>query len=95
MLIYNDIFYWDGFGGKLKLVSGKCKLRIIDRSQSDGQAMTFVRPIVIVVSDIEGETVSVKSCAGHIATLVTEKFNINHTSFKSRYHIWSENLFII
>ncbi|MBU0991108.1 MAG: hypothetical protein KJ737_01335 [Proteobacteria bacterium] len=78
MLIYNDTFAWDGFGGKLKLASGECWLRIIDRrkASAEGEGVTFVRPYIIIVSDKSGKKMSVKSCAGHIATLVTEKFNI-------------------
>lgn len=77
MLIYDDIFHWDGFGGKLRLVSGKCRLRILDRNKANDQGLPIMRPMLVIVTDIEGETVSVKSCAGHIATLVTQQFNIN------------------
>ena len=30
MLIYDDIFAWEGWGGELRLASGECRLRIID-----------------------------------------------------------------
>ncbi len=82
MLIYDDIFSWDGFGGRLKLPNGRCRLRIIDQKKSDNKDLTFIKPILIIVSDtpgnnIPGNKLSVKSCAGHIATLVTQKFNID------------------
>lgn len=77
MLIYNDTFFWEGFGGKLKLGSGECVLRIIDRRKTEeGADLVFVRPYIIVVSDNSSQALSVKSCAGHIATIVTQKFNI-------------------
>lgn len=77
MLIYDDTFEWEGFGGKLKLVSGKCRLRIIDRRTPDDK-VAIVRPILVVVSDLSDEGgISVKSCSGHIATRITEQFNIN------------------
>lgn len=77
MLIYNDTFAWEGFGGKLKLGSGECLLRIIDRRKTTGGAgLAFVKPYIVVVSDATSKSLSVKSCAGHIATLVTQKFSI-------------------
>ena len=77
MLIYNDTFVWEGFGGKLKLGSGECVLRIIDRRRTkEGTSLSFVKPYIVVVSDAESKRLSVKSCAGHIATLVTQKFSI-------------------
>ena len=30
MLIYDDIYSWEGWGGMLRLASGKCRLRIFD-----------------------------------------------------------------
>lgn len=77
MLIYDDIFRWDGFGGKLKLVSGKCKLRIYDESRRESGEAVLLRPVIVVSKDIEGEPVSIRSCSGHIATMVTRQFGID------------------
>lgn len=77
MLIHDEIFTWDGWGGKLQLASGKCRLRIYDRSRGAGTGVAFLRPFVIVVSDLPDSKMTIRSCAGHIATHVTEKFSID------------------
>jgi hypothetical protein len=76
-LIYNDIYSWEGWGGKLKLASGKCWLRIYDRSRGEEQAVPFLRPYVIIVTDVADSKMSIRSCAGHIATNVTREFDID------------------
>ncbi len=76
MLLYDDIFSWDGWGGKLRLASGKCRMRIHDLRQSERDP-ELLKPFVVITSDIEGEKMSIRSCSGHIATLVTKKFNID------------------
>jgi len=77
MLLYDDIFSWDGWGGKLRLASGKCKMRIVDLRRSEKRDLELLKPFVVITSDIEGEKMSIRSCSGHIATLVTKKFNID------------------
>ena len=77
MLIHDDIFYWSGWGGRLGLGSGKCRLRIFDLKKSKAKDLTHLRPIIVVVSDISESNVSVRSCTSHIATLVAEEFNID------------------
>jgi len=77
MLLYDDIFSWEGWGGKLKLASGKCRLRIFDLSKDTRPGVAYLRPIVVIVSDIADSPMTVRSCAGHIATKVTADFNID------------------
>lgn len=82
MLIFDDEFSWDGWGGIFKLASGKCHLRIFDLSHNHTQKMTLLKPIVVMVSDFENhdismKQVSIRSCAGHIATRVTQQFQID------------------
>ncbi len=82
MLIYDDIFTWDGWGGRFKLASGKCHLRIFNLDRSDLDNLTLLKPIVVVVSDMIKNSanlkqVSIRSCAGHIATCITEQFQIS------------------
>ncbi|MGA8179470.1 MAG: hypothetical protein WB792_05395 [Desulfobacterales bacterium] len=77
MLIYDDIYAWSGWGGKLKLGSGKCRLRIYDLKKGNKKDLMHLRPIIVVVSDVKDSTISVRSCSGHIATLVTKAFNID------------------
>jgi hypothetical protein len=77
MLIYDDIYAWSGWGGKLKLGSGKCRLRIYDLKKGNKRGLMHLRPIIVVVSDVKDSTISIRSCSSHIATLVTKAFNID------------------
>jgi len=81
MLIHDSIFSWEGWGGKLRLASGQCRLRIYDRSKGTANEISYLRPYVVIVSDIPGakmtNKMTIRSCAGHIATKVTQKFNID------------------
>lgn len=81
MLVHDGIFEWEGFGGMLDLAAGSCRLRIIDLTKSSQKNVAPIKPMVVVVSDLPGQEgglkkVSVRSCASHIATRVTEEFNI-------------------
>ena len=76
MLIYDDIYAWEGFGGALKLASGKCRLRIFDLKRNDKKGPAHLRPIIVIASDVADSRMSVRSCCGHIATGVALKFNI-------------------
>lgn len=77
MRIYDDIFNWEGFGGALRLGSGKCRLRIYDLREREADRLTYLKPFVIVVSDMADSKMSVRSCAGHVATRVTQTFQID------------------
>ena len=77
MLIHDDIFSWSGWGGRLKLGSGRCRLRIYDLKEGDKKGLMHLRPVVVVISDVSGSNMSVKSCTSHIATLVAKEFNID------------------
>ena len=76
MLIYDDIYSWEGWGGRLRLASGKCRLRIFDLKKHDKKGLAHLRPIIVIVSDVAESPMSVRSCSGHIATSVTREFNI-------------------
>lgn len=99
MLIHDDIFAWEGFGGLLRLGSGKCRLRIFDLRQAGHRNLAHLRPYIVVASDIAESRMSVRSCAGHIATSVTKAFAIspNRMVFveyypQSTYGIGGDNL---
>ena len=78
MLIYDDIYHWEGWGGKLKLGSGKCRLRIYDlKKGNEGKDLTFLRPIIVLVTDVPDSKMTVRSCASHIATGVVKNFKID------------------
>jgi len=76
MLIYDDIFSWDGFGGELKLASGKCRLKIIDLSGNQTDGLLYLKPVIVIAMDHPGSKMSVRSCSSHIATMVIQKFHI-------------------
>jgi hypothetical protein len=77
MLIHDSIYAWEGWGGKLRLASGKCRLRIFDRSKNRKDDVAFLRPFVVIVSDVEDSKMTARSCAGHIATKVTQEYHID------------------
>ena len=77
MLIYDDIFTWEGWGGELRLASGECRLRVFDLKKGNVEGPAHLRPMVVIASDIPDSRMSVRSCAGHIATSVSEKFDID------------------
>ena len=77
MKLYDDIFVWDGWGGLLKLASGKCRLKIFDLKKENTNSVAVLRPIIVIVSDVPESKMTIKSCSSHIATKITEKFNID------------------
>jgi len=77
MLIRDIIYSWKGWGGKFNLASGMCRLRIYDRTKAEVNTVAHLRPIIVIVSDIPESGMSVRSCAGHIATMVTKDFHID------------------
>jgi hypothetical protein len=76
MLIYDDIFSWKGFGGKLKLASGKCRLKIFDLSSDQTDGLVHLKPIVVIAIDHPESKMSVRSCSSHIATMVSQQFHV-------------------
>ena len=76
VLIYDEIYSWEGFGGVLRLASGKCRLRIFDLKKGDREGLAHLRPIIIIASDVADSRMTVRSCCGHIASGVARKFNI-------------------
>ncbi len=77
MLIRDITYLWKGWGGKLNLASGMCRLRIYDLTKAARKGIAHLRPIIVIVSDIPESKMSVRSCAGHIATMVTKDFHID------------------
>ena len=82
MMIHDAIFAWEGFGGVYQLAAGKCRLRILDLSKGDQRKVAHLKPIIVIVSDLPGDqrqlrNVTVRSCASHIATMVTREFHID------------------
>lgn len=82
MVQFDDIFSWEGFGGKYRLAAGQCRLRIFDLQHHKHQNVTPLKPLVAVVSDLPDENpklkkLSIRSCASHIATTIVDRFHID------------------
>ncbi|MBU0986530.1 MAG: hypothetical protein KKH68_04675 [Proteobacteria bacterium] len=77
MLIHDDIFNWSGWGGKLRLGSGECRLRIFDLEKGVTKGPTPLKSVIVLVSDVPDSRMSAKSCASHVATLVAKEFKID------------------
>ena len=77
MLISDDLFHWEGFGGKLRLASGKCLLKIFDLSRGSTGGVVHMKPMVVVATDLADSKMTVRSCCSHIATTVSRQFNIS------------------
>jgi len=82
VVVYDGIFEWEGWGGQLKLAKGRCRMWIFDLNRLEHKEVVHLRPMVVVVSDLPREgmmkgEVSVRSAAGHIATVVSRKFHID------------------
>ena len=75
MLIYDNIYSWEGWGGPLRLASGKCRLQIFELKRGD-KGLTHLKPMIVVVTDVPESRMSVRSCCGHIATSIVREFNI-------------------
>ena len=91
MLIYDDIYSWEGWGGALRLASGKCRLRIFDLKDKDTSGLAHLRSMIVIASDVPDSRMSVRSCCGHIATSVTKEFNFKpHRMMFIEYYPQSE-----
>jgi len=82
MLIHDDLYTWEGFGGVLELAKGECHLRIFDLSKGKSGAVTLLKPILVVVSDFperasQLKRVSVRSACSHVASRVVRQFEID------------------
>jgi len=75
-IIYDDVFHWKGFGGRLQLATGSCRLWIFDRGREASSQVSHLRRYVVVAADSSESRLSVKSCVSHIATQVAEQFQI-------------------
>ncbi|MBW1864143.1 MAG: hypothetical protein JRI64_00570 [Deltaproteobacteria bacterium] len=76
MLIYDDIFNWKGFGGRFKLASGKCRLKIYDLSRDRAGGLVHLKPVIVIATDHPESSMSVRSCSSHIATMVSQTFHV-------------------
>jgi hypothetical protein len=101
MLIHDDIFEWSGWGGRLGLGSGKCRLRIYDLQERGTKSPSHLFNTIVLVADVPDSSMSVKSCTSHIATQVAKEFNLNHQRTlwieyypESKYGVDSEHVIL-
>ncbi|BBO85189.1 hypothetical protein [Desulfosarcina ovata] len=84
MKIFDDIFHWNGYGGKFNLAAGRCRLRLFDLSKDESQTVAQLKPIIAVVSDLPGDClsapkkVSLRACISHVATTIVHRFKVDH-----------------
>lgn len=85
MKIFDDVFVWDGYGGRFNLASGRCRLRLFDLSKAGNSGISQLKPIIAVVSDLPGDKipamkkVSVRACVSHVATTIVHRFKLDPT----------------
>ena len=77
MLLFDSIYRWDGWGGRLKLASGKCFLRLYDMTRGGDDNLALLKPFIVLATDHPESAMSIKSCAGHIATCIIKDFGID------------------
>lgn len=75
-VIYDDVFEWEGFGGPLQLAAGRCHLWVFDRGREESRRLAHLRRYVVVAADSPDSRLSVKSCVSHIATVVSQRFQM-------------------
>jgi hypothetical protein len=81
--IFDDIFLWDGYGGRFNLAAGRCRLRLFDLSKDRTAGISQLKPIIAVVSDLPGDRlpamkkVSVRACISHVATTIVHRFKLD------------------
>ena len=79
---YDDIYTWNGWGGKLRLASGNCQLCVFHFDPDKKGNLKRLKQTIVITQDILKKKrafgdMSIRSCAGHIATSVTKQFNID------------------
>ena len=61
----------------MRLASGSCWLSLFDLKKQNNAGLAHIRPIVAILSDVPEGSMSIKSCAGHIATQLSKAFQFN------------------
>ena len=49
---------------------------VFSQEGEEPKDLLLMRPTIVIVSDVPGNEMSIRSCAGHIATMVTKEFAI-------------------
>jgi hypothetical protein len=81
--IFDDVFAWEGYGGKFNLAAGRCRLRLFDLSDDKTAKVAQLKPIIAVVSDLPGDNlaalkmVSVRASISHVATTIVHRFKLD------------------
>lgn len=80
-MVFNDIFAWDGWGGRFNLAAGKCRLCLFDLSDAQDVSLTLLKPFIAIAADLPTngsnlKQVTVRACCTHIATTLAHRFSI-------------------
>jgi hypothetical protein len=81
--LFDDVLYWEGYGGKFNLAAGRCRLRLFDLSTEKNTTVAQLKPIIAVVSDLPGDNpaqikkVTVRACISHVATTIVHRFKLD------------------
>ena len=80
-VVFNDVFAWDGWGGKFNLAAGKCRLCLFDLSGTRDASLTLLKPFIAIATDLRTngsnlKKVTVRSCCTHIATTLAQRYDI-------------------
>ncbi len=54
-LIYDGVFHWKGWGGKLGLGKGRCRLKLFDRARDGSPGVSHLKPLVAIVRELPGK----------------------------------------
>lgn len=76
-IIYDGIHEWQGWGGALRLGSGKCRLRLLTLKGNTAKGLIPLKSTVAIVSDLPESRLSVRACPAHIVASIAEKFHID------------------
>lgn len=59
------------------MASGLCRLRVFDLHAGGAKDIKHLRPIIAITTDVPESKMSIKSCAGNIATKIAKTFKID------------------
>ena len=61
----------------MQLGSGSCRLKIFNLADKRASGLSHLKPFILVLSDLAESSISIRSCPGHIATGIFDKYDID------------------
>lgn len=77
MLVNDSVYVWEGWEGHRFLGTGRCRIRVYDFSKKTVNGLTYLKPIVVVITDTPESDMKAKSYASQIATWIVKEFSID------------------